>query len=79
MFFQRAGNNLNCFGHSDIIPDRVIIGICFQRIVKCVKRSIGQSGDHMAVGKPYRAENIFQESKSCKQFLSMNNPGKNYA
>ena len=37
LFFQRAGNSPDSFGHSNIIPGRVIIGIGFQCIVKCVK------------------------------------------
>ncbi len=37
LVLQRAGNSLDRFGHSNIIPNRVIIGISFQCIVKCVK------------------------------------------
>ncbi len=54
----QVGNNPDCFGHGNIIPDKVIIGICFQCLVSRVKRSIGQSGDHMAVDRPHRTENV---------------------
>ncbi len=55
---QSARNSLNSFRYRNAIPGRVIIGICFECIIKRVKRDIGQSGNHMAVGKANGAENI---------------------
>ncbi len=53
---QSARNSLNSFRYRNAIPGRVIIGICFECIIKRVKRDIGQSGNHMAVGKANGAE-----------------------
>ncbi len=55
---QSARNSLDSFRNSNVIPGRVIIGICFEYIVKRVKRGIGQSGNHMAVGKAYGTEHV---------------------
>lgn len=63
LFFQRGRNGLDCFGNSDVIPDRVIISFCFQCIIKCVKRNIRQSGDHMAVGKANRSEDVQSQNR----------------
>ena len=67
LFFQRTGNCPDCFGYSNIIPNRVIIGIGFQCIVKGIKRSIGQPGDHMAVSKTNRAENVQSQNGDDQQ------------
>ena len=58
LVFQGSGNGPDCFGDRNVIPDRVVISRGFKRIVKSVKRSVGQSGNHMAVGKTDRAENV---------------------
>ncbi len=63
LFFQRARNSPDCFGNSDTIPGRVIISLCFPCIVKCVKRSIGQFGNHMFVGKTNRAEDVQRQNR----------------
>ena len=55
---QSVGNSPDSFRYRNVIPGGVIIGICFECIVKRVKRGIGQSGNHMAVGKANGAENI---------------------
>lgn len=67
LFFQRAGNRLDCFRYRNVIPNRVIIGICFQCIVKSVKRSVGQSGNHMAVGKTDRAKQVRSQNRNDQQ------------
>lgn len=41
-----------------IIPERVVIGVCLQSIVKRVRGRVGQSGNDMAVCKAYRADNV---------------------
>ena len=64
---QSAGNSLNSFRYSNVIPGGVIIGICFECIVKRVKRGIGQSGNHMAVGKANGAENIQSQNGDNQQ------------
>ena len=67
LFCQSAGNSLNSFRYSNVIPGRVIIGIRFECIIKGVKRSIGQSGNHMAVSKAYGAENVQSQNGDNQQ------------
>lgn len=55
---QKAWNSPDYFGNSNVIPEKVIIGICSQCIVKRIKGGVGQSGNHVAVCKAYRAENV---------------------
>ena len=64
---QSVGNRLDSFRYCNIIPGGVIIGICFECIVKCVKRGIGQSGNHMAVGKAHGAESIQSQNGDNQQ------------
>ena len=64
---QSARNRLDSFGYRNIIPGRVIIGVCFECIVKRVKRGIGQSGNHMAVGKAHGAESIQSQNGDNQQ------------
>ena len=70
---QSAGNSLNSFRYSNVIPGGVIIGICFERIVKRVKRGIGQSGNHMAVSKAHGAEKsgVKMEITNRNRFLAV--------
>ena len=37
LIIQRGRNYPDCFGNRDIIPDRVVTGISFKYIVKCIK------------------------------------------
>ena len=64
---QSVGNSPDSFRYRNVIPGGVIIGICFECIVKRVKRGIGQSGNHMAGGKANGAENIQSQNGDNQQ------------
>jgi len=70
---QSVGNRLDSFRYCNIIPGGVIIGICFECIVKCVKRGIGQSGNHMAVGKAHerKVSRVKMEITNRNRFLAV--------
>ena len=64
---QSARNSPDSFRYGNVIPGGVIIGIRFECIIKCVKRGMGQFGNHMAVGKSYGAENIQSQNGDNQQ------------
>ena len=67
LLLQRSGNGADCFRDSNVIPEGMVIGVCFKCMIERVKRGIGQSGNHMAVGKAYRAENVQSQNGDNQQ------------
>ena len=71
LFLQRAGNSPNSLRDSNIIPGRVVIGVRFKSMVKRIKGSIGEPGNHMAVGEAYGTKNVqSQDGNDQKEQIS---------
>ena len=41
LLLQRRGNGADCFRDSNVIPEGMVIGVCFKCMIERVKRSIG--------------------------------------
>ena len=67
LMYQSVGNSPDSFRYRNVIPGGMIIGICFECIVKRVKRGIGQSGNHMAVCKANGAETVQSQNGDNQQ------------